>query len=543
MSSSSSGSPNCVKEGDTIVIRVNSGNALLLQFIKPDTVVKVAKNKSFIGSQLIGQPYYSYYELISNDKDKTSSIKRMNYNPDAEEEQQEENEETIVTPSTNTPSTNNEDVRERDNRMLIDNNKSQQLTQDEIINLKEKGIGGKEIIEKLIEGSKSFNVRTQFSQQKYLKKKKKKYLTYFKISEPTTQEICEFYFNKNPEKTSYLRIDGLSQLLTLGGVYPNKKIMVLETCLGLVVASVFERIQTHGMILRVAPDEMITKHAHCVTYFNTPKENFKIIKDIPFSKLSKEEHQVDCLLVASNQYLPLSVLNNLFPYLKDSGTFAFYSSYREPLEHCHNKLKEEKLGIMVQLTETWMREYQVLPRRTHPMMTTSSTSGKSFLLVDVRVGLEALAVESKIFSTSEIGVFEVTFLFTKFLGVASASKPVTLSLSELMPVSVSLSSLFSVVSSLLTVLLKRLTSLIVFGVARIRLSCPTGVANNAGFILEGLPSDLDEVKIADWLTGLEIADQGIHLIFDDEYQFTGEAFVEFLTEESVTKALEKILLY
>ncbi|KAL9653057.1 hypothetical protein ABK040_006277 [Willaertia magna] len=57
--------------------------------------------------------------------------------------------------------------------------------------------------------------------------------------------------------------------------------------------------------------------------------------------------------------------------------------------------------------------------------------------------------------------------------------------------------------------------------------------------LEGLPSDLDEVKIADWLTGLEIADQGIHLIFDDEYQFTGEAFVEFLTEESVTKALEK----
>jgi len=57
--------------------------------------------------------------------------------------------------------------------------------------------------------------------------------------------------------------------------------------------------------------------------------------------------------------------------------------------------------------------------------------------------------------------------------------------------------------------------------------------------IEGLPSDFEEDRIADWLNGLSISDQGIHLIFGEDECSTGEAFVEFLNEESLLEALQK----
>ncbi|KAF0974766.1 hypothetical protein FDP41_006240 [Naegleria fowleri] len=402
---SSTSSLPLIKEGDTILIKLNSGSMILQQHVKPETQVKIGKKQTIALKHLIGQPYYAYYEVIGpssdssdgdgqSEKDKKKNnkssssvlIKRMLYDPDKEEamtfepgdEEQSAEEQQM-------------DDEEKLNR-LIDDNRSQTLTQDEILELKKQGVEGKEIINKLIEGSKSFQVRSQFSQQKYLKRKKKKYLTYFKVIDPSAYDICDFYFIKNPEKISHMRVDGLAQLLTLGSVFPNRKVMVMETCMGLVTAAVFERIGQYGEIIRVCPDDMIGKHVHAVTYLNIHKGVANaVIKDVSFGKLAyvrnsetnamqdeavvSEEYLVDCLLIATNQFDPLSVLSNLYPFLRESGTFAIYSSYRECLEQCHNKLKEDKSAVLVQLTETWMREYQVLPKRTHPMMTTSSSSG------------------------------------------------------------------------------------------------------------------------------------------------------------------------
>ena len=400
-----------IKEGDTILIKLNNGSMVLQQHVKPETNMKIGKKQTFPLKHLIGQPYYAYYELLSgapseekkegNDKKNQSSvvIKRMAYDPDKEEAMavvpgDEENEDTMQSEDKSEEKTEGENEEGETLQRLVDNNKSQTLTQDEILELKNKGVEGKEIISKLIEGSKSFQVRTQFSQQKYLKRKKKKYLTYFKVIDPSAYDLCDFYFSKNPDKISHMRVDGLAQLLTLGSVYPNRRIMVMETCMGLVTAAAFERVGEFGEIIRVAPDDMMGKHTHAVTYLNVDRSIAnKVIRDVPFGKLVKNsesmtddgesDNMVDCLLIATNQFDPLSVLNNLYPFLKESGTFAIYSSYRETLEHCCNKLKEDKSAVLVQLTETWMREYQVLPRRTHPMMTTSSSSG--YVLSGIKV--------------------------------------------------------------------------------------------------------------------------------------------------------------
>lgn len=60
-----------------------------------------------------------------------------------------------------------------DNRNIVDDGKSQKLTQDDIKALKDKGIKGEEILQQLIENS-TFRDETEFAQDKYIKKKKKK---------------------------------------------------------------------------------------------------------------------------------------------------------------------------------------------------------------------------------------------------------------------------------------------------------------------------------------------------------------------------------
>ena len=61
-----------------------------------------------------------------------------------------------------------------DNRDLTDKD-NQKLSRDEINKMREEGVDGVEIVEKLIENSETFQNKTKFSQEKFLKKKAKKY--------------------------------------------------------------------------------------------------------------------------------------------------------------------------------------------------------------------------------------------------------------------------------------------------------------------------------------------------------------------------------
>jgi tRNA (adenine-N(1)-)-methyltransferase non-catalytic subunit len=64
----------------------------------------------------------------------------------------------------------------KDNRNLNDSTKNQKLSMQDIDRLKNmEELSGHEIIDKLIENSASFHDKTEYSQEKYIKKKKEKY--------------------------------------------------------------------------------------------------------------------------------------------------------------------------------------------------------------------------------------------------------------------------------------------------------------------------------------------------------------------------------
>lgn len=92
----------------------------------------------------------------------------------------------------------------------------------------------------------------------------------------------------------------------------------------------------------------------------------------------------DCLLVATPSVDPYHILSRLIPLLKPSSNFVIYSKWLQPLAEALLQLQDSKQALNLQLQEGWLREYQVLPLRTHPTMNMHGTGG--YLLSGVSVG-------------------------------------------------------------------------------------------------------------------------------------------------------------
>ncbi len=90
----------------------------------------------------------------------------------------------------------------------------------------------------------------------------------------------------------------------------------------------------------------------------------------------------DSLILACN-YDPTHTLLTLLPYLESSCPFVVFFEYMEPLIECFREIQKQGLAINLRLTDTWMREYQILPNRTHPNMNMSQNGG--FILTGVKL--------------------------------------------------------------------------------------------------------------------------------------------------------------
>ncbi|NXW76333.1 TRM6 methyltransferase, partial [Hirundo rustica] len=365
-----------------------------------------------------------------------------------------------------------------DNRNIVDDGKSQKLTHDDIKALKDKGIKGQEIVQQLIENSTTFRDKTEFAQDKYIKKKKKKYEAVITIVKPSTRILSTMYYAREPGKINHLRYDTLAQMLTLGNIHAGIKMIVMETCAGLVLGAVMERMGGYGSIIQMYPGGGPVRAA--TGCFGFPKAFFDNLHEFPLSKVqsllsgtftetlpaepeentlveedsnglsedkqqepeeepppeapmdinpteerdamdinaedaefkeSKEkenkenvrekqlkqwerrkklreaaallrEKNADGLIVAS-KFHPTPLLLSLLEFVAPSRPFVVYCQYKEPLLECYTKLRERGGVINLKLSETWLRNYQVLPDRSHPKLTMSGGGG--YLLSGITV--------------------------------------------------------------------------------------------------------------------------------------------------------------
>ncbi|ALC38414.1 CG9596 [Drosophila busckii] len=105
-----------------------------------------------------------------------------------------------------------------DNRDIRDNGEAQALKSEDIEQLREACNESSKIIEKLVENSKTFHTRTEYSQDKYLLKKEKKYFEFVQIRQPTIRLMVDIFHRQDAEKIMGIRVDTLSQIISYSGV-------------------------------------------------------------------------------------------------------------------------------------------------------------------------------------------------------------------------------------------------------------------------------------------------------------------------------------
>ncbi|XP_011083530.1 tRNA (adenine(58)-N(1))-methyltransferase non-catalytic subunit trm6 [Sesamum indicum] len=98
---------------------------------------------------------------------------------------------------------------------------------------------------------------------------------------------------------------------------------------------------------------------------------------------SWKENGFSSLIIAAPDLDVWGIAKELVPLLSYSAPFVIYHQYLQPLASCMHNLQIEKMAIGLQLSEPWLREYQVLPSRTHPHMQMSSSGG--YLLSGTRI--------------------------------------------------------------------------------------------------------------------------------------------------------------
>lgn len=82
----------------------------------------------------------------------------------------------------------------------------------------------------------------------------------------------------------------------------------------------------------------------------------------------------DALLMAT-KCDPISVCKVLRPYIGLSRPLVAFGMHMQPLLACAQYLREDEAAIDVRLTESFVRPYQVLPKRTHPENNISASGG------------------------------------------------------------------------------------------------------------------------------------------------------------------------
>lgn len=101
---------------------------------------------------------------------------------------------------------------------------TQKLTQDEIEEMKRRGVSPDEILLQLAKGSSTFGNKTEFAKEKYLRRKEARYRYYVRVKRPCARTVCHVYYKKNPEKTMNMRYDALGILLNSANVRPHSQV-------------------------------------------------------------------------------------------------------------------------------------------------------------------------------------------------------------------------------------------------------------------------------------------------------------------------------
>ncbi|KAG8763805.1 tRNA (adenine(58)-N(1))-methyltransferase non-catalytic subunit trm6 [Ceratobasidium sp. 428] len=396
------GEPRVIRAGDNLLLRLPNGELKLVKIPDGDGRgdIKLGKYGIFRSENLLGHPFGLSYEIGEKKVPHVVAQKAI-----------EDVEETGAT---------NELIND-------DGHFVQPLTAQEISALKDGGAHVTEIIKRQIEAHTNYQLKNEYSKEKYRKRKEAKFSRGFTIVEPTLFNVCEYHFRRDPSKIRDLRPHSLGQLLNTANVRPGARMLVCDDVSGLLVAGVLERLGGTGRCIAITDVDgpsafPIVSHMNFEPQVNSPtilstinwaaadEDYTPLATTLPIepaggqfqsnkeqTKLRKRKATASVLtdlreelfsgefdgLIVASQYEPFSIIEKLSQYVAGSGTIAVYSPFSQPLIEAQSRMRPIPTYLAPNVTEAWHREYQVLPGRTHPHMNMPGAGG--FILSAIRV--------------------------------------------------------------------------------------------------------------------------------------------------------------
>ncbi len=280
-----------------------------------------------------------------------------------------------------------------DNRDMRQDGSAQALDSDSIQQLKHAGAQAREIVGELVGNSKTFATRTVFSQQKYLAKKKRKYMPTIQLLRPTARTIAHAFYATEPKSVAFLREDSLAALLSGANVMAGSVVVVVGEHSGLLIGAVLERLNADARVLFL----------HCkgnklpmpaLNYFG--KNMRRRVDVLPLGSRDAREWcetrgGATSLLIAGS-FDPRETLFAALPLMLPSSNFAVHCRFPEPLSDCYWRLRRGAMACNLQLASSFTRVLQVLPNRTHPMMNMDGASGFTLTGITLSGGVDVDAV-------------------------------------------------------------------------------------------------------------------------------------------------------
>ena len=86
-----------------------------------------------------------------------------------------------------------------------------------------------------------------------------------------------------------MRMDTLAQILTYSNVAAHRNVVVLESCKGLILASIVERVAGYGNIINLSPNGSHISTKEILDYMNFPAEYTNNLYNFPLERSDKLE--------------------------------------------------------------------------------------------------------------------------------------------------------------------------------------------------------------------------------------------------------------
>lgn len=263
----------------------------------------------------------------------------------------------------------------------------QKLTEEDIKNLTLEEKNPEKIIEALLKNNANFEKRSEFSKQKYMEKKNKKYNLILKIEKCDLQNLNRLFVTDRKDYI-FAREDYLAFLLN--HVHPKNgdNVFIVEKTRGVVLSAFLEKI---------------SQFDESRIYFTHPKMNFGDITKFEAVKLlnQSDNFKQKTVFVKNDELIQINVslnflviaydemetnfLEKLEGFMDFNAKIVVFTNFYESATKVYEYLVAKKHFVNVLFNDYMFREMQAWPMRSHATMMGNTSAGYFVSAINVNI--------------------------------------------------------------------------------------------------------------------------------------------------------------